>query len=105
MDEKKELEAFMEKALEKINKLSDKYKDDEESMVFLEKMTVYVKEKAEDDALNNKEKDYSLNAKYFTCLQEAADKIAQCEERAWEDFSCWLEDDFREREEDDDEDD
>ena len=101
MDEKKELEAFMEKALEKINKLSDRYKDNEKSMTFLEKMTIYVKEKAEDDALNYKEKNLSLNAKYFLCLEKAADNFETNEESAWEDFRCWLEDDFREREEDD----
>jgi len=102
MDEKNESKAFLEKALEKISELSDKCKDDEKSMAFLEKMTIYVKEKAENDALNYKEKDLSLNAKYFICLEEAADKFETNEESAWEDFRCWLEDDFRVAEEDDD---
>jgi len=102
MDEKNELKAFTEKALEKINQLSDEYKDDQKSMVFLEKMTVYVKEKAENDALNYKEKNWSLNSKYFLCLEKAADSFETNEESAWESFRCWLESDFIDREEDDD---
>jgi hypothetical protein len=102
MDEKNELKAFTEKALEKINELSDEYKDDERSMAFLEKMTIYVKEKAEDDALNSKEKDSSLNDKYFMCLHNMADRFEDCEQMAWEEFTGWIMDDCYEREEEED---